>query len=173
MRCRGGRRLRKFCSLCVRVLKWPTSAGWENERREFVVRASGGIGPQASAAVPLLIEELRKKDRFNGTRRIAAVWALGQIDLGSMETRVALVDVLRGRKPTRTPWTPDKVVEDFPELRRAAAEALGQVCSRPDFGYPIPLRDVASNDDSMKVRQAATEALERIANAQARDREAG
>ena len=42
-----------------------------------------------------------------------AVWHWSNRPRLATETRVALVDVLHRHKPTRTPWTPDKVVEDL------------------------------------------------------------
>ena len=102
------------------------------------INALGRIGPEASAAVPLL-------GRLASRDNLAAIRALGLIGRSSM-----------------TPTLIDRLASSDELVRGAAAEALGRIGS----GAAVDrLRLLARSDPADFVRSTSNEALRRIAAA--------
>src|SRR5947207_3016026 len=80
-----GRRCRPSCA--------PRETGKDSAIRSMAAEALGGIGPEAKAAVPSLVEAL--KDRDTGVRRGAA-WALVRIDRQGEPAAAAALVLVEG-----------------------------------------------------------------------------
>ncbi len=148
--------------ICPRVLR---GGSWNNNQdnvrcalkdeegsvRKVAAEALGGIGPEAKAAVPALIEAL--KDPEGDVRREAAQ-TLGQIGPEAKAAVPALSEALKD-----TEW----------EVRSGAGRALGGI--GPEAKAAIPALIEASKDEYGRDREAADEALWEITEGESGDRE--
>jgi hypothetical protein len=126
------------------------------EYSEHLISALGRIGPSATDAVPLLVEEVvRNHSNWRGWLAARALGRIGSSNydakgISIKEVQRALVIMMRD-------------LSIHPEERANAALALGEICSTStSFLYPVALEKAAHKDDSMIVRKAAQEALEQI-----------
>ena len=111
--------------------------------RLSAARALGGIGPDAKAAVPALIDAMRESDWKD---RDGAAEALGDIAQRLHKTIPALVEAM-GR-------------DDDERVRGMAARALGRI--RTDNTRAISALAAALEDPDVNVRAEAAEALQHI-----------
>ena len=139
------------------------------------------IGPEAKAAVPVLIESLSSEEReVRGT----ACYALGKIGPAAAEAVPALQDRLQkvddaGR--TAVIWALLKVRPGDAELEKTAvpllakalnheeelvrleaASALGGLASAAEASVLARLKELAEKDPSDQVREAAAEAVKKL-----------
>lgn len=112
-------------------------------QREFAADALSQIGPEASQAVPLLLNLL--KDERPGVQAWAAI-ALGKI----------------ARKPEAIPLLIETLAHSDTEYRRRAAEALGVIGSAAREALPR-LREVREKEQDEAARKAMAEAIGRLA----------
>jgi len=116
--------------------------------REYAVRALGRIGPEASAAVPELLDLLRK-DPERDVREHAAK-SLGLIGAQALGPRLgeAVQALMKGLK------------DEAADVRENSARSLGQLGAKEAIAE---LRPLAQNPkEHERVRSAATEALKRL-----------
>lgn len=143
--------------------------------------ALAAIGPEAVAAVPVLIESLASEDE---QVRASACYALGKIGVGAADAVLALEKRLEepnGASCTAVVWALLQICPDDEQLcakavpmlveatkheeelvRVEAATALGQIAAAAKPEIIELLKELAVQDDSTRVREAATEAVKRL-----------
>ena len=146
--------------------------------RERVISAMGGMGPEATAALPLLMEAVEREPPGVA---LAALDTLGRIGPGAEEAAPILLETLkkgrpahrlaatralgrlgpRGEEaaPTLLSWVSKDGIPH--ELKAGAAEALGGMPGQAEAAIP-PLLELLRSPVATEVRAAAALALARL-----------
>jgi HEAT repeat protein len=111
-----------------------------------IILALGNIGPAAVVAEPLVVKAMSSKD---GALAVIAASALTQIHPQSDSAAAKAIPVLVAG-----------LSDSLPEIRRAAADALGAL--GPLGREAVPALQLASKDSAKSVREAAEKAIQAI-----------
>jgi len=165
----------------VEALREPPATDDDLLFRHRAQLALAAIGPEATEAIPVLIESLASEDEHV---RGSACYALGKMGAAAAEAVPALekqLDELEGTSCTAFVWALLQILPDASELgakavpmlvkalnheeylvRVEAATALGQIAAAAKPEIIELLRELAAQDDSPRVREAAAEAVKRL-----------